>query len=46
MIKAIEGHAIEGADVQESAYYLMRAQVLSLLAMCHGMAQQATPSIL
>ena len=46
MIKAIEGHTIEGIDVQESAYYLTLAQVRPLLAMCHGTTQQATPSIL
>ena len=37
----IRPHAIGGVDAQESAYYLTLSQVYSLLAMCHGAAQQA-----
>ena len=42
MIKAIEGHTIEGVDVQESACYLRPNQWPLLPAMCHGITQQAT----
>ena len=46
MIKATEGHTIEGVDVQESAYYLLPNQLPHFPAMCHGTTQQAIPSTL
>ena len=45
-MRAIEGHSVQGVDVQESAYFLVPSQIKRLPAMCHGKKQQATPSIL
>ena len=46
MVRAIEGHSLQGADVQEAAYVLLPSQMKCLPAMCHGAKKQAVASIL
>ena len=46
MIMVVEGHSIEGVDVQESAYYSTPDQGRAMPAMRHGTSQQAVASIL
>ena len=46
MMRAIEGHIMQGVDVQEAAYFLLSSQMKCVPAMCQGTKKQAIPSIL